>query len=508
MQFSYHRPRIRFIPSVRSTRSTTKRKITSLENDDGHVRKKRNLGHYRTLPIHPLQIPQECCQDFTSEYRVLSNVPTYQQRHISFPQRFKEFWVRTGSPYAKLHDHLRDRQRVRLLSDSLIEDKPPEPVKESPWVFDPLRNKYIDRSLFDKRNQEPSALTPSGLVGPCFYDRLGGEYIHGSPSDSCKEKPLRPQPVQGFPMFQKLPPEIRMQVFEFFALERGPNNVYISCHKRSVRRDPVFEGPVHDWTHEQARIPGPGRKIPENWQYVLRARYNIHPLLHTNYEARVVARKFYTASFGYQLSHSRGVWFDHTRDTLIMESGGAFDLFKNGIWNKDEDRSEQKKVEKALRYLGIHGLTDDEIVAMCDYPDIFQNLKELYVERVPILGLEESYEEYFYMIMRRELRETWEAGKRRGEIEAVPEVHTLPSKDFRDTLGYKNANFTWAASERTISTRRIRKNRMEVKLSWFDYLYKYDYLNKDSALYARDEAVYEQDMDWEGEAPVCKYQNI
>jgi hypothetical protein len=167
-----------------------------------------------------------------------------------------------------------------------------------------------------------------------------------------------------------------MRIFDYALLALGSNNVLVSCRQkehRCPRPPPPFLYDSDDSTQQG--------DIPSDWPWELRARYKIPPLLHTSYESPVVAQKFYQIIFRYQFNHERGVWFNFDRDKLTMQSGGAFDFFKHGVEDNEGDYSEAKKVEKALRYLGIRAMVCAEVVALLDYSQDLQNLNALYLEK-------------------------------------------------------------------------------------------------------------------------------
>ncbi|KAE9376060.1 hypothetical protein N431DRAFT_437446 [Stipitochalara longipes BDJ] len=508
LQTSGHRPRIRCSPACASFPPTSfSNKRTSPERRKGHVReKKQKLEHHRHLPIRQLY-------DVSESTAKLQNLPHTSRRQIKIKLKLKSRSTRSSS------SNIKDfRLRPNRLERPIEEDCWPRSLLEHSSARIPQTNGRLcshhppsfhsNTKMHHKLNavskligcehvktsipnsSSPSSIAtyrhdhiskeqvlmeswkrPSGAAAHCFYDAVRDQYIEKSLLDGPKQggSPLLPIAVEGFPRFIKFPPEVRMQIFEYAVLDWGPNNVYISCHQRRAVMDPLFEL-SSSWKLEQDPTKTtPSRKIPNGWLYELRARYQIHPLLHTNYEARVVARKFYKPSFGHQLSHLRGVWFDSTQDTLIMESGGAFDFFKYGVWNTEEDRSEQKKVEKALRYLGIRALTPNEVVAMGDYGHSFQNLEKLYLERNLDLGPDiESYEEYFFGRMEGELKDRWEEAKERGEIEAVPEIHTLHSQDFEDALRYDTEDIEETELTPIVTTQHMKIERRIAKL---EYLY-------------------------------------
>jgi hypothetical protein len=239
--------------------------------------------------------------------------------------------------------------------------------------------------------------------------------------------------VKGFPKFPELPPEIRMQIFDYAGVAWGANNVYITCRRRYQ--------PFQNTTSACHRAQGlgdstPGRQLPDYWPYELRASYKLPPLLRTNCEARIAAQKLYKLSFAYQLSHSSGVWFDSTRDKLIMESGGAFDFFKHGAEDTEEDRSERKKVEKTLRYLVIRSLFANEVLELCDYSHGLENLDALYLgEAKRFCPRIQSYVGHCFMMAGGKLRGRWKQAVGKGEITRAPEVYTRHSGDFEKRLG-------------------------------------------------------------------------
>jgi hypothetical protein len=159
-------------------------------------------------------------------------------------------------------------------------------------------------------------------------------------------------------------------------------------------------------------------------------------LLRTNHEARIAAQKFYKLSFAYQLRHSCGVWFDSTRDKLIMGSGGAFEFFKRGAKNTEEDRSEQKKVEKTLRYLVIRSLFAHEVNTLCANSHGLENLNALYLGGTSLFrpGLQ-SGEGDCFMRAAAGLMGRWKQAVGKGEIARAPEVYTRHSGDFEKSLG-------------------------------------------------------------------------
>ncbi|KAH8753229.1 hypothetical protein BGZ57DRAFT_912047 [Hyaloscypha finlandica] len=225
--------------------------------------------------------------------------------------------------------------------------------------------------------------------------------------------------VKGFPQFPELPPEIRMRIFEYAGVAWGANNVYITCR----RRDQLFQNATSLFHGAQGLGDStPGRRIPDCWPYELRASYKLPPLLRTNHEARIAAQKFYKLSFAYQLRHSCGVWFDSTRDKLIMGSGGAFEFFKRGAKNTEEDRSEQKKVEKTLRYLVIRSLFAHEVIQLCANSHGLENLNAF--------GEGDCFMRAVAGLMGR-----WKQAVGKGEIARAPEVYTRHSGDFEKRLG-------------------------------------------------------------------------
>jgi len=239
--------------------------------------------------------------------------------------------------------------------------------------------------------------------------------------------------VKGFPQFPELPPEIRMRIFEYAGVAWGANNVYITCR----RRDQLFQNTTSLFHGAQGLGDStPGRRIPDCWPYELRASYKLPPLLRTNHEARIAAQKFYKLSFAYQLRHSCGVWFDSTRDKLIMGSGGAFEFFKRGAKNTEEDRSEQKKVEKTLRYLVIRSLFAHEVIQLCANSHGLENLNALYLGGTSLFcpGLQSGEGDCFMRAVAG-LMGRWKQAVGKGEIARAPEVYTRHSGDFEKRLG-------------------------------------------------------------------------
>jgi 2EXR family len=338
----------------------------------------------------------------------------------------------------------------------------------SHFFYDPVCDQYIEKELLKTRDQNcpfssPQAIGQSsgGISSQFFYDPVRDLYIEkeilegqhrNSPESSQKF-------VEGFPKFPKLPSEIRMRIFEYAILGSGSNNILVSCRNRG---DGFPKSPTPLTVDDDGSIPQ--RNIPHDCPWELRVRYKMPPLLQTNYESRVVAQRIYKLSFGYQLNHERGVWFDFDRDKLIMQSGGAFDFFKHGFKDTDEDRSEAKKVEKALRYLGIRAMVPAEVVALLDYSQDFQTLSDLYLEKGLFIGADvASYEEYFFQRVQGELKGRWS----QGQTARVPKIYTLYRRELNKKLGIvESENF----EENTPTAHDIKMERRNLKLNHLAWL--------------------------------------
>jgi hypothetical protein len=119
-----------------------------------------------------------------------------------------------------------------------------------------------------------------------------------------------------------------------------------------------------------------------------------------------------------------------------MESGGAFDFFKHGAEDTEEDRSEQKKVEKTLRYLVIRSLFANEVTALCNNSHGLENLDALYLGGASRFrpGIQ-SGEGHCFWRAEGVLRGRWKQAVGKGEITRAPEVYTRHSGDFEKRLG-------------------------------------------------------------------------
>jgi hypothetical protein len=119
-----------------------------------------------------------------------------------------------------------------------------------------------------------------------------------------------------------------------------------------------------------------------------------------------------------------------------MGSGGAFDFFKHGAKDTEEDRSEQRKVEKTLRYLVIRSLFGDEVIGLCRNSHGLEYLDALHLGGTSLFcpGLQ-SYEGNCFMRAAAGLRGRWKQAVDKGEIARAPEVYTRHSGDFEKRLG-------------------------------------------------------------------------
>jgi hypothetical protein len=338
----------------------------------------------------------------------------------------------------------------------------------SHFFYDPVHDHYIEKELLETRDQNCPSSSPQttgqsfgGISSQFFYDPVHDQYIEkeilegqhrNSPESSQKF-------VEEFPKFPKLPSEIRMRIFEYAILGWGSNNVLVSCRNRE---DGFPKSPTPLTVDADGSIPQ--RNIPHDWPWELRVRYKIPPLLQTNYESRVVAKRIYKLSFGFQLNHERGVWFDFDRDKLIMQSGGAFDFFKHGVEDNEKDRSEAKKVEKALRYLGIRAMVPAEVVTLLDYGEDFQNLNALYLEKGLFIGTDvASYEEYFFQRVQGGLKGRWS----QGQTARVPRIYTLYRRELNKKLGIvESEDF----EENTPRAHDIKIERRHLKLKHLVWL--------------------------------------
>jgi hypothetical protein len=147
-----------------------------------------------------------------------------------------------------------------------------------------------------------------------------------------------------FPKFSKLPPELRIYIWKMAMPE--PQSILIYTRKRSEEimnaaenernsldgltlQDDLSDGDERELlpgTKRRSRVPMPKRPT---WQYELCASYKVPVLLQTNLEVREIAIKVYKPSFGHQL-HQKPVWFDSSRDILIMGSAGVLQTFSQG----------------------------------------------------------------------------------------------------------------------------------------------------------------------------------
>jgi hypothetical protein len=242
------------------------------------------------------------------------------------------------------------------------------------------------------------------------------------------------QPI--FPRFRELPAEVRMRIFEFAGLSWGPNTVSMYCLPRTKTTEKTIphtpsSDPPSPLSKDSKDVEP--REVPDDWPWELRAHYKIPPLLHTNFEARKTVQKYYKLSFGYQLSTKHGVWFDFAQDRLIMESGGAFDLFKHGAEDTEQDRVQLTKVEKDLRFLILKDLTPSDVVGLCEYADGLQKLQNLYL----LKAFEAQYkdlEDYFFYRVELELIKSWGQALESCRIQQLPRLDILDNKYFRAIL--------------------------------------------------------------------------
>jgi hypothetical protein len=247
-----------------------------------------------------------------------------------------------------------------------------------------------------------------------------------------------------FPRFGELPTEIRTRIFEFARLSWGPNTVSMYCLPRTkttektLYHSPSFD-PPRPLSKDSKDIEP--REVPDDWPWELRARYKISPLLHTNFEARKAAQKYYKLSFGYQLSTKHGVWFDFAQDRLIMDSGGAFELFKHGAEDTEQDRVQLSRVEKDLRFLILKDLTPSDVVGLCEYADGLQKLQNLYL----LKNFEAQYkdlEDYFFYRVELELIKSWSQTLGACHIQQFPRVDVLDNRYFREILDLSDGEGT------------------------------------------------------------------
>jgi hypothetical protein len=170
-----------------------------------------------------------------------------------------------------------------------------------------------------------------------------------------------------FPKFSKLPTELRINIWKIAMPE--PQSIIIYSRDRSKESmeaeregnsQDVFtlQDDLSDSEDEFELNSGEKITMPKRftWPFELCASYKVPALLHTNFEAREIAMKVYKRSFGHQL-HQKPVWFDCSRDTLIMASCGALEMFRSGPFILRQDRANFRKDAEDVRFLALT-LTD------------------------------------------------------------------------------------------------------------------------------------------------------
>jgi hypothetical protein len=248
-----------------------------------------------------------------------------------------------------------------------------------------------------------------------------------------------------FPKFWALPKELHLMIAAEHIKAHESRTIVIHCATRSQRSanpdqlsgsidsasTPLSPETAAEATKQfESATPS---CLPPTWPWKLKVLTCAIPAaLQVNKEFRQEAKRFYKLSFSRQLG-GRPQWFDFEKDVLFMASGGAYDLFRYGIRNNQDDQDAREGIERQLRHLALGGLRSSDVVDFCNNAQIFQKLRVFYLEtRCPDWSWLVSY--WF-----QQLREDIEAvcNRRAGPegSNATPEIIALESLELKHRLG-------------------------------------------------------------------------
>jgi hypothetical protein len=277
-------------------------------------------------------------------------------------------------------------------------------------------------------------------LGSSFYNSFDSATVA-----SCTIEETPQGAPRTFPQFWALPKELRLMIAAEYIKAYESRTIAIYCTTRNQRFlnqdqtagsiDPVRTSLFPQTAAEAAKQfeSATFDNLPPTWPWQLRTtKCSVPAALQVNTEFRHEAQKVYKLSFGRQLG-GRPQWFDFEKDVLFMGSGGAYDLFRCGIRNNQNDQDAIEEVERQLRHLALGNLRYSDVADFCSNAHIFRRLRVIYVEqRCPSWS---RLVHHWFQRLREAIETTCDGTSRPDEANTAPEILTIGYWEFQRRLG-------------------------------------------------------------------------
>ncbi|KAN0112465.1 hypothetical protein V8E51_005416 [Hyaloscypha variabilis] len=230
-----------------------------------------------------------------------------------------------------------------------------------------------------------------------------------STSEQAAENDMAEQPEPCFPLFPKLPPEIRNKIWELSMPE--PRIVRIEHDPRDMStvelEEIKLEAGCNPWWRARA-VAGP-----------------VPVLLHVNKEARSFMGQYYKLFFGNQ-TQGRPIYFDAARDTLLLDSAKSIRAFygqkMSGYLSDKVELKHMDATEHQVRRIALRSQMTWGYVNSMQILHKYPNLDQVSVcSNWPSFHTQHHFEN-----MKREIQKRWsEAGSQ------IPQIEYFKEDEFR-----------------------------------------------------------------------------